>query len=168
MVRWLRWHCPPDTGFDIRALAVWGRARYPSVTDAPHNTNSHTWMGKKQFCFFQTARPGTEPRTLAWKAAVLTTALGPPPSRWSGTCRSAMCHVNDMTCHTTASSYARVALLRWPNSLKINTHMSALSPNVLRLSRPVHIVMIVCRDLNCENRKTEITVNKKIPILGSG
>ena len=55
MVRWLRWHCPPDTGFEIRALAVWGRARYLSVTEAPHNTNFHTWMGKKQFCFFQTA-----------------------------------------------------------------------------------------------------------------
>ena len=51
MVRWLRWHCPPDTGFEIRALAVWGRARYLSVTEAPHNTNFHTWMGKKQFLF---------------------------------------------------------------------------------------------------------------------
>ena len=59
MVRWLRWHCPPDTGFEIRALAVWGRARYLSVTKAPHNTNFHTWMGKKQFCFFQTAETGT-------------------------------------------------------------------------------------------------------------
>ena len=58
MVRWLRWHCPPDTGFEIRALAVWGRARYLSVTEAPHNTNFHTWMGKKQFCFFQTAEAG--------------------------------------------------------------------------------------------------------------
>ena len=58
MVRWLRWHCPPDTGFEIRALAVWGRARYLSVTEAPHNTNFHTWMGKKQFCFFQTAETG--------------------------------------------------------------------------------------------------------------
>ena len=56
--RWLRWHCPPDTGFEIRALAVWGRARYLSVTEAPHNTNFHTWMGKKQFCFFQTAETG--------------------------------------------------------------------------------------------------------------
>ena len=46
MVRWLRWHCPPDTGFEIRALAVWGRARYLSVTEAPHNTDFHTWMGK--------------------------------------------------------------------------------------------------------------------------
>ena len=35
MVRWLRWHCPPDTGFEIRALAVWGRERYLSVTEAP-------------------------------------------------------------------------------------------------------------------------------------
>ena len=58
MVRWLRWHCPPDTGFEIRALSVWGRARYLSVTEAPHNTNFHTWMGKKQFCFFQTAETG--------------------------------------------------------------------------------------------------------------
>ena len=58
MVRCLRWHCPPDTGFEIRALAVWGRARYLSVTGAPHNTNFHTWMGKKQFCFSQTAETG--------------------------------------------------------------------------------------------------------------
>ena len=57
-MRWLRWHCPPDTGFEIRALAVWGRARYLSVTEAPHNTNFHTWMGKKHFCFFQTAETG--------------------------------------------------------------------------------------------------------------
>ena len=61
MVRWLRWHCPPDTGFEIRALAVWGRARYLSVTEAPHNTDFHTWMGKKHFCFFETAE--TENRT---------------------------------------------------------------------------------------------------------
>ena len=58
MVRWLRWHCPPDTGFEIRALAVRGRARYLSVTEAPHNTDFHTWMGKKYFCFFQTAETG--------------------------------------------------------------------------------------------------------------
>ena len=54
----MRWHCPPDTGFEIRALAVWGRARYLSVTEAPHNTDFHTWMGKKHVCFFQTAETG--------------------------------------------------------------------------------------------------------------
>ena len=32
MVRWIRWHCPPDTGFEIRAPVVWDRARYLSVT----------------------------------------------------------------------------------------------------------------------------------------
>ena len=35
MVRWMRWHCSPDTWFEIRALAVWGRARYFSFTEAP-------------------------------------------------------------------------------------------------------------------------------------
>ena len=54
----MRWHCPPDTGFEIRALVVWGRARYLSVTEAPHNTDFYTWMGKKHFCFFQTAETG--------------------------------------------------------------------------------------------------------------
>ena len=80
MVRWLRWHCPPDTGFEIRALAVWGRARYLSVTEAPHNTDFHTWMGKKHFCFFQTAETGNRTPNPGWKEAVLTTTLGPPPN----------------------------------------------------------------------------------------
>ena len=79
MVRWLRWHCPTDTGLEIRALAVWGRARYLSITEAPHNTDFHRWMGKKHFVSFKTPRPGTEPWALAWKAAVLITTLGPPP-----------------------------------------------------------------------------------------
>ena len=56
MVRWLRWHCPPDTGFKIRALAVWGWARYLSVTEAPHNTDFNTWMGKKHFLFLSNRR----------------------------------------------------------------------------------------------------------------
>ena len=36
----VRWHCPPDTGFIIRTLVVWGRARYFSVTEASHNIES--------------------------------------------------------------------------------------------------------------------------------
>ena len=36
--------------------------------------------GRNIFVSFKPPRPGTEPRTLAWKAAVLTTTLGPPPS----------------------------------------------------------------------------------------
>ena len=59
MVRWVRRHCPPDTGFDIQTLAVWDRARYLSVTEAPHNTKFCEWMGGgKHFCFFQTAETG--------------------------------------------------------------------------------------------------------------
>ena len=38
MVRWMRWHCPPDTGFEIRVLAVWGWARYLSVTEVTPNS----------------------------------------------------------------------------------------------------------------------------------
>ena len=37
--------------------------------------------GRNIFVSFKPPRPGTEPRTLAWKAAVLTTTLGPPPCR---------------------------------------------------------------------------------------
>ena len=36
--------------------------------------------GRNIFVSFKSPRPGTEPRTLAWKAAVLTTTLGPPPT----------------------------------------------------------------------------------------
>ena len=36
MVRLMRWHCPTDTGFEI--IVVWGRARYFSVTEVPHNS----------------------------------------------------------------------------------------------------------------------------------
>ena len=36
--------------------------------------------GRNIFVSLKPPRPGTEPRTLAWKAAVLTTTLGPPPS----------------------------------------------------------------------------------------
>ena len=71
----MRWHCPPATGLEIWALAVWGRARYLSATEAPHNTKFHTWMGKKHSCFFQTAENGN--RT---PHSVLTITLGPPPN----------------------------------------------------------------------------------------
>ena len=37
--------------------------------------------GRNNFVSFKPPRPGTEPQTLAWKAAVLTTTLGPPPDR---------------------------------------------------------------------------------------
>ena len=45
-------------------------------------THTRGW-GRTFFVSFKPPRPGTEPRTLAWKAAVLTTTLGPPPVRSS-------------------------------------------------------------------------------------
>ena len=38
--------------------------------------------GRNIFVSFKPPRLGTEPRTLAWKAAVLTTTLGPPPPKY--------------------------------------------------------------------------------------
>ena len=73
MVRWERWHCPPDTGFEpwrSEAEHATSRSRrLPTIL-----TFTRGW-GRNIFCL----RPGTEPRALAWKAAVLTTTLGPPP-----------------------------------------------------------------------------------------
>ena len=58
MVRWMRWHCPPDTGCEIRALAVWGRARYLSVAETPHNVDSLRVSGVEFFCFFESTCRG--------------------------------------------------------------------------------------------------------------
>ena len=41
--------------------------------------------GRNNFVSLKPPRPGTEPRTLAWKAAVLTTTLGPPPREMNRT-----------------------------------------------------------------------------------
>ena len=67
MVRWVKWHCPPDTGFVIRTPDVRGRARYLSLMQASHNTEFYEWMEKKHFSLFQTAE--TEKRA-PWKTAV--------------------------------------------------------------------------------------------------
>ena len=42
----------------MSVMAVWDRARYLSVTEAPYNTKFYKWIRKKQFCFFQTAETG--------------------------------------------------------------------------------------------------------------
>ena len=43
MVRWMWWHCHLDTGFVIRDLGVWQRARYLSGFPL------YEWAGKKPF-----------------------------------------------------------------------------------------------------------------------
>ena len=60
--------------------------------------------GRNNFVSFKPPRPGTEPRTLAWKAAVLTTTLGPPPG--SGAEQTGIRRTPPFTCcvHDVASS----------------------------------------------------------------
>ena len=79
MGRWMRWYCPPDTGFEIWALIVWSRARYLSVTEAPHNIESSRVSGKETFCFLKLeGQCGVRARDLRLpKQAALTTAPGP-------------------------------------------------------------------------------------------
>ena len=55
-------------------LATSRSRRLPTIL-----TFTRGW-GRNNFVSFKPPRPGTEPRTLAWKAAVLTTTLGPQPN----------------------------------------------------------------------------------------
>ena len=47
IVRWMRSHCPPDTGLKIWALTIWVRTRHLSVTKLPTILNLFEWAGKK-------------------------------------------------------------------------------------------------------------------------
>ena len=99
MVRWMRWHCPTDTGSESRALTVRSRGRYLSVTEVPHNIKSLQVSGVEISCFFETWRPewGSNPRSPTFQAGInnytralalsqhetpscLNTALEMPPS----------------------------------------------------------------------------------------
>ena len=82
----MRRHCPPDTGFEIRALAVWGRERYLSVTEAPRNIESLQMSGKKHTVSLKLeGQSGVRTRDLS-KQAALATAPGPPPHMQNNHC----------------------------------------------------------------------------------
>ena len=62
----------------------------PSTLPLGHGGSPQYWLSHVDgeetfFVSFKPPRPGTEPRTLAWKAAVLTTNVGPPPFTIGGT-----------------------------------------------------------------------------------
>ena len=62
----------------------------PSTLPLGHGGSPQYWLSHVDgeetfFVSFKPPRSGTEPRTLAWKAAVLTTTLGPPPESWEKT-----------------------------------------------------------------------------------
>ena len=65
-----------DTKFEIRALAVWGRARYPLIMEAPHNITFLRVSEVKYFCFFKTWMPerGSNPRSPTFQACSWSTA----------------------------------------------------------------------------------------------
>ena len=75
--------------------------------------------GRNNFVSFKPPRPGTEPRTLAWKAAVLTTTLGPPPShpaRIIGFLRTREEHgTSSHVVYGDARRDASAKIRRWPN-----------------------------------------------------
>ena len=78
----MRWHCPSDTGFEIRPLVVLGLARFFSVTEVPHNIESLRVSG--EFFFVSLKLEGqsgllTREFRLS-KQEALTTEPGPRPS----------------------------------------------------------------------------------------
>ena len=63
--------------------SIW-RIQWSLMLLLGHGSSPQYWLSHVDweeifFVSFKPPRPGTEPRTLAWKAAVLTTTLGPPP-----------------------------------------------------------------------------------------
>ena len=89
----LNWARRPSWGWwddwDDTVLQTQDSKFEPWWSDAEHATSrsrrlptiltfTRGW-GRNIFVSFKPPKPGTEPRTLAWKAAVLTTTLGPPP-----------------------------------------------------------------------------------------
>ena len=78
----------------------------PSTLPLGHGGSPQYWLwhvdGEETFFVsFKPPRPGTEPRTLAWKAAVLTTTLGPPPIALG------------VSLSTSLSLYLSLSLLLW-------------------------------------------------------
>ena len=54
LIRWIGWHCPPDTGFDIRTLTGWDWARYHSDTDSLNLLISEPWRVETEYATTQT------------------------------------------------------------------------------------------------------------------
>ena len=84
-MRWMRWHFPTDTGFQIWALAVWCRSRYLLGTEAPHNIKSLRVSEEETFYFFETWRPewGSTPRSPTFQAGNFNHCIrAPARTRW--------------------------------------------------------------------------------------
>ena len=118
LLRMVRWHCPPDTVFETQTLEVCGRARSSRSRRLPTILSFSSGWGRNIFVSFKPPGPVNEPRTLACKAAVLTTTLGPPPMLTNvPACYSLHC---GHTIHTKRWSNVDLMLYyrlrRWPNT----------------------------------------------------
>ena len=82
--------------------------------------------GRNIFVSFKPPRPGTEPRTLAWKAAVLTTTLAPPPPFPRG--NAIYVTVNQAT-HSASVQFWNIAD---PNDVALAHHWTAVEHGVLK------------------------------------
>ena len=60
----VRWHCPANTGFEVQALAVWGRACYLSVKEVRPQYWINTSERGRNILFLWNPRPegGLKPR----------------------------------------------------------------------------------------------------------
>ena len=72
----MRRYCPTDTGFEIQALAVWGR--YLFATEASTILYLYEWAGKKNCVSFKRwGQSGARTHDIRLsKQAALTTAVG--------------------------------------------------------------------------------------------
>ena len=81
---WGWWHELDDTALQTQnsKLESWrsGAEHTTSRSRRLPTILSFTSGWGRHIFFFKPLRRGNEPRTLAWKAAVLTTTLGPPPT----------------------------------------------------------------------------------------
>ena len=108
MPRWMRWHCPLDTGFEIRTLAVWGRARYLSFKEAPHNIESSRVSRESTICFFETWMPewGSNPWSPTFQTCSFNHCTRAPAPLWLGAWRKVM--VRPVTHQNRATVFRKV------------------------------------------------------------
>ena len=77
MVRWMRWHCPPDTGSEIQTLVVWCRASYRG---SPQYWIFTSEQGRNiLFLWDLNAGAGFEPSISDFSSRLLQ---GPRPRHW--------------------------------------------------------------------------------------
>ena len=109
MVRWGEMTLPSRHRIRNSTLEVWGRARYLSVTEAPHNNEFYEWMGKEHSLFLLSC----ESRQRDTKSAMCSEErmMSAPTSQWAAylmllriSCASKQNKVSQWWCYARPSS----------------------------------------------------------------